>query len=96
MVSETCALTLSKIDFRAGLLAAIPIMALATVLFLCSSSCLLESWKFESHKEADSIATLGEGFKRKRIILSYPELAYRALGTTGETIVKFGIALMQR
>lgn len=33
--------------------------------------------------------------RRRRIMLSYPELAYRALGPTGESLVKTGIALMQ-
>jgi proton-coupled amino acid transporter len=33
--------------------------------------------------------------RRRRVVLSYPELANRALGPTGETVVKTGIALMQ-
>ena len=36
----------------------------------------------------------GKG-KQQRQMLSYPELAYRALGTRGESLVKAGIALMQ-
>jgi proton-coupled amino acid transporter len=103
---------------NAGYVASIPIMILATILFLSSSACLLDSWKLESEKEAKSMSFLGEGAKRKRTILSYPgmffehipdeilkittdhstfhvELAYRALGQTGESMVKVGIALMQ-
>lgn len=80
---------------NAGYVAAIPILIVATVLFLSSSACLLDSWKHESLKESDSLALLGDGAKRKRTILSYPELAYRALGYPGETAVKIGIALMQ-
>ena len=81
---------------NAGLMASIPILVIAAVLFLCSSACLLESWKLESLKDRnDSVVLLGERGKRKRIILSYPELAYRAFGSIGETIVKVGIALMQ-
>jgi proton-coupled amino acid transporter len=70
-------------------------MIVATVLFLSSSACLLDSWKHESLKETYSLELLGDGVKRKRTILSYPELAYRALGSTGEAAVKIGIALMQ-
>eukprot|EP00980_Cylindrotheca_fusiformis_P015685 scaffold4518_cov149-Cylindrotheca_fusiformis.AAC.20 len=80
---------------NAGYVAAIPILILATVLFLASSACLLDSWKHESLKEADSMAEEGDGAKLQRTILSYPELAYRALGYPGETAVKIGIALMQ-
>jgi proton-coupled amino acid transporter len=80
---------------NAGFVASIPIMIVATVLFLSSSACLLDSWKHESLKETRSLALLGGGRKRKRTILSYPELAYRALGSTGEAAVKIGIALMQ-
>lgn len=78
---------------NAGWVCAIPIMILSTILFLCSSACLLDSWKLESSKEGDELL-LG-GSKPQRQILSYPELAYRALGPGGETAVKLGIALMQ-
>jgi proton-coupled amino acid transporter len=53
----------------------------------------LDAWKHESSK-SDSDGTLLTK-KSKRTILSYPELAYRAFGDTGETFVKIGIALMQ-
>ncbi|EED92680.1 amino acid/polyamine transporter, partial [Thalassiosira pseudonana CCMP1335] len=33
--------------------------------------------------------------KPQRVMLSYPELAYRSFGSTGETIVKVGISMMQ-
>jgi proton-coupled amino acid transporter len=83
----------------AGYLMAIPIMTAATCMFLHSSKCLLDSWKLESTKPlAAEHATLledGSKRKRKRTMLSYPELAFRALGPTGEMIVKLGIALMQ-
>ncbi|CAJ1953721.1 unnamed protein product [Cylindrotheca closterium] len=73
---------------NAGYVASIPILIIATILFLSSSACLLDSWKHESLKEKRSSNT-------SRIILSYPELAYRGLGYYGETAVKIGIALMQ-
>jgi proton-coupled amino acid transporter len=79
---------------NAGYAFAIPILIFSTVLFLCSSACLLDSWKLERSKGGDQ-SLLETGSKRKRLILSYPELAYRALGPTGETAVKLGIALMQ-
>jgi proton-coupled amino acid transporter len=77
-----------------GYVLAIPILILATAMFLSSSACLLDSWKLESARAADE-STYLTGSRRKRIILTYPELAYRALGPTGETAVKIGIALMQ-
>ena len=81
---------------NAGWVCAIPILIMATILFLSSSSCLLESWKLESEKAQSEAMPLEGGRKKsKRTILSYPELAYRALGPTGETIVKVGIAAMQ-
>jgi proton-coupled amino acid transporter len=82
----------------AGYVVALPIMAITTCLFLYSSTCLLESWRLESTKGAggEKQSLLEQGSSRKkRIILSYPELAYRALGPTGEMLVKLGIALMQ-
>lgn len=79
---------------NAGWVCAIPILLFSTVLFLSSSACLLDSWKLESEK-AKMEAMSPEGGKKKRTILSYPELAYRALGSTGENIVKIGIAAMQ-
>lgn len=82
-----------------GYLLAIPIMLGATVLYLYSSACLLDSWKLESDsttvKSGDSEQTSLMRSKKRPTILSYPELAYRALGTTGESMVKTGIALMQ-
>lgn len=68
---------------NAGYLLAGPILMISTILFLCSSKCLLDSWKLESSKE------------KERTVLSYPELAYRALGPKGETMVKVGISMMQ-
>jgi len=73
---------------NAGYVASIPILIMATILFLSSSACLLDSWKHENLKEKRSSNT-------SRIILSYPELAYRALGYRGELVTKVGIALMQ-
>lgn len=80
-----------------GYLLAIPIMLGATVLYLYSSSCLLDSWKLESDESAvvDAEASSLIPATKRRTILSYPELAYRALGSTGESMVKTGIALMQ-
>jgi solute carrier family 36 (proton-coupled amino acid transporter) len=72
---------------NAGWAMAIPILFFCTILFLSSSACLLDSWRLESSKATKAA--------HKRLILSYPELAYRALGGPGETLVKIGIALMQ-
>ena len=81
----------------AGYVVALPIMCLSTCMYLYSSKCLLDSWQLESakgdHGEAKSL--LEEGKARRRMMLSYPELAYRSLGIQGEMIVKLGIALMQ-
>mmetsp|Transcript_24986 Transcript_24986/g.58630 ORF Transcript_24986/g.58630 Transcript_24986/m.58630 type:complete len:546 (-) Transcript_24986:76-1713(-) len=78
---------------KAGWIFAIPCLVLSTVLFLSSSACLLDAWKAESAKSDSAIALLKKN--PKRVILSYPELAHRALGSTGETFVKLGIAFMQ-
>jgi proton-coupled amino acid transporter len=80
----------------AGYVAAIPIMLGATFLYLYSSRCLLDSWVLETEgkQNAEETSLLSRGSKR-RAMLSYPELAYRALGSTGEAMVKTGIALMQ-
>jgi proton-coupled amino acid transporter len=78
---------------NAGWAVAIPILVLCTILFLGSSACLLDSWKLESTKAKQPNAL--PSTSPKRVILSYPELAYRALGKRGETMVKIGIALMQ-
>ena len=48
-----------------------------------------------SQKKRRSIRRVVRQMRLKRHMLSYPELAYRALGPTGETIVKTGIAMMQ-
>ena len=48
-----------------------------------------------SQKKRRSIRRAVRQMRLKRHMLSYPELAYRALGPTGETIVKTGIAMMQ-
>jgi len=81
-----------------GYMLAIPIMLAATVLYLYSSSRLLDCWRLESEgiaaKENGEEISLVRA-KKRRTILSYPELAYRALGATGESVVKTGIALMQ-
>lgn len=105
----------------AGYLVALPIMIAATVLYLHSSKCLLEVWKYESEKqllpqfeeeeeEELSLQVTEPGTESpnsrtklpprvaapvSRRSLSYPDLAYRAFGTRGETMVKVGIALMQ-
>ena len=78
---------------KAGWVFAIPCLMVSTTLFLASSACLLESWKIENAKSNNDGKLLSS--KSKRSILSYPELAYRALGSTGETFVKIGIAFMQ-
>jgi proton-coupled amino acid transporter len=80
---------------NAGWAVALPILILSTVLFLSSSACLLDAWKLESTKSNNNTNMLLPNKKPKRTILSYPELAHRALGSTGEMFVKIGIALMQ-
>ena len=73
-------------------------MLMTTIMFLYSSRCLLDSWKSESEKAISGERTsllAGSKPRKGRILLSYPELAYRSLGSRGETIVKLGIALMQ-
>lgn len=92
-----------------GYALALPIMFIATSMYLYSSRCLLEAWKMESLKaEEDTVnlmippgggpgptAASHKNRRPRRVVLSYPELANRALGPTGETVVKTGIALMQ-
>lgn len=90
----------------AGYLVAVPVLMLSTLLFLWSSECLLDSWKVESDRvnskllspvngSGNSTTRKRHGHSSKRIILSYPELAYRAFGSSGEKIVQIGISLMQ-
>eukprot|EP00797_Seminavis_robusta_P010301 Sro175_g077140.1 Vacuolar amino acid transporter (487) ;mRNA; r:76043-77503 len=110
----------------AGYLVALPIMAISTAMYLHSSRCLLEAFKFESQKElvpqqdlandndmehnphsnphsatasgarnTAPEAALAASSIPTATNLSYPDLAYRAFGTKGETLVKVGIALMQ-
>jgi len=74
---------------------AVPIMCVCTTLFLYSSSCLLDAWKLESTKAEQQALLVRGRIRRRRLHLSYPELAYRALGPRGESLVKAGIALMQ-
>lgn len=78
----------------AGYLVAVPVLLLSTVLFLWSSECLLESWKMESDR-LNNTRHRRRSSKPQRVMLSYPELAYRSFGSTGETIVKVGISMMQ-
>mmetsp|Transcript_12173 Transcript_12173/g.21685 ORF Transcript_12173/g.21685 Transcript_12173/m.21685 type:complete len:615 (+) Transcript_12173:81-1925(+) len=84
---------------QAGYLVAIPVLMLSTMLFLWSSKCLLDSWKVESDRVNRNRTSMNKnhmGLKlKKRIILSYPELAYRAFGSSGEKLVQVGILLMQ-
>ena len=83
----------------AGYVVAIPVLMLSTMLFLWSSNCLLQSWKAESdrlNKKRLSMNNSGCAIRlRKRIKLSYPELAYMAFGIRGEKLVQVGITLMQ-
>lgn len=91
----------------AGYAVALPILSLCTVMYLHSSRCLLDAWNHEVASDTnqttnDAPAAAGEltsmlqsDRTKKRIILSYPELAYRAFGSSGEIVVKTGIALMQ-
>ena len=78
----------------AGYLVAMPVLMLSTVMFLWSSGCLLESWKMESER-VNRRRSKANHHHHNRIILSYPELAYRAFGPWGERLVQLGISLMQ-
>lgn len=74
----------------AGYLVAIPVLFSVTLLFLWSSSCLLQTWKVES----DNI-NRNNRLGKSRIMLSYPELAFCAFGEKGMKLVQVGISLMQ-
>lgn len=83
-----------------GYALAIPIICIATIMYLYASKCLLDAWKKESalqHTALSSSTTDGgkQVVSTNRRMLTYPELAHRALGPWGETAVKCGIALMQ-
>ena len=85
-----------------GYVVALPMLVICTATFLFSAACLLQAWKHESTKSnsANEGTALLSGPKAtspasRRVMLSYPELAYRALGEQGEALVKAGIALMQ-
>jgi hypothetical protein len=79
-----------------GYVIALPMLVVCTTFFLYSSSCLLQTWKHESTRGlAPEGAFLLKSTAPRRQMLSYPELAYRALGARGEALVKAGIALMQ-
>lgn len=88
---------------NAGYLIAIPILCTSTFMFLYSSTCLLDAWRVQKSLDRKKLAmtrdtemtSLINGTKKSPLPLSYPELAYRALGSHGEMIVKSGIALMQ-
>lgn len=88
---------------NAGWAVGVPILIFATILFLRSSSCLLDSWKLESSRitrknlllEKSGIQVGRRRRKPRRVVLSYPQLAFQAFGVPGETFVKIGIALMQ-
>lgn len=56
------------------------------------SSGLLDSHHNQTNNNRNSAS---QQQRRAAIRLSYPELAYRALGPTGESFVKTGIALLQ-
>jgi proton-coupled amino acid transporter len=75
----------------AGWAVAIPLLILSLTMFLWSSQCLLESWRIE-HKR---ISRRSSSRRKKRVHLSYPELAYRSYGLRGERIVQIGIFMMQ-
>lgn len=75
----------------AGYAVAIPLLILSTTMFLWSSQCLLESWRIEY----DRLSIRSSSRRKRRVHLSYPELAYRAFGAKGEKIVQIGISMMQ-
>lgn len=112
----------------AGYLAALPIMWISTMLYLHSSRCLLDAWKYTTEKlkvehdeeetkpttttttvdrggllpssslqetEETSTSSNAKASSKDKASISYPELAGRAYGPRGESIVKIGIASMQ-
>lgn len=86
---------------QAGYATALPILIISTTLFLYSSQCLLDSWQMEQKKalavnDNEEIPLVDSSKAQESMIrLSYPELAYRALGRPGQAAVQTGIALMQ-
>jgi len=86
---------------KTGYALALPILLLATSLYLYSQRCLLQAWRVESMKAEEPQlllivrSTSLSKFTARREVLSFPELAHRAFGLHGETAVKTGIALMQ-
>merc|ERR1719343_103024 len=83
----------------AGYLTAFPCLVGATIIFLYSANCLLEAWKVESQLLTEELPLLKSGGRSQSFIskraLTYPELARRAFGERGETVIKTGIALLQ-
>lgn len=88
---------------NAGYIVAVPIMCLCTFMFLYSCTCLLDAWRLQKSLDKQKLAmaddmevtSLINRKKKSPLPLSYPELAYRAMGRNGEIIVRTGIALMQ-
>lgn len=87
---------------QSGYAVAIPSMLFATSMFIYNSYRLLACWKVESTKQHEmaqhieqilGLATIQET-KYTPTLLTYPELARRALGR-GAVFVELGIALMQ-
>ena len=83
----------------AGYLTAFPCLIGATIIFLYSANCLLEAWQVESQLVTEELPLLKNGGRSRSFIskraLTYPELARRAFGERGETVIKTGIALLQ-
>jgi len=83
----------------AGYLTAFPCLIGATIIFLYSANCLLEAWQVESQLVTEKLPLLKNGGRSRSFIskraLTYPELARRAFGERGETVIKTGIALLQ-
>lgn len=87
---------------QSGWAVAIPSMLFATCMFIFNSYRLLACWKVESTKQHEmaqhieqilGLTTIQET-KYTPTLLTYPELARRALGR-GAVFVELGIALMQ-
>jgi Transmembrane amino acid transporter protein len=85
---------------QAGYMFAVPILLLSTILYLSSSRCLLDCWKLERSRRSLNASggadtSSSSSGPSSSTSLSYPDLALRAMGTRGETMVKIGIAAMQ-
>jgi len=80
--------------WQSGYAIAIPSMMVATAVFIYSSYRLLECWSVEKSKNERLTVTLEQWQLPPPRLLTYPELARRALGPYA-SLVQLGIAALQ-